>query len=328
MKHKERWVVLISLVVSILLTVIKFIAYFSTNSVAILSDALESIITIVAAGFAYYSIYLSSLPKDQNHPYGHGKIEFFSIGVEGAMIFVAGCLILFKAFQYFIYPRAITQIDNGVILIAITAAINFLFAQYLLYSGKKIPSITIRGNGQHIITDASTSSALIAALLLIRFTNLHWIDPAMSLLIGILILRKGYNLIRKSVSGLMDEADIKLAEEIIMVMDMNRKSSWVDIHNLRIQQYGNNHHIDCHLTLPYYYTLSQVHEETQNLSSLVNNYITVGEVEFFTHTDPCDPGCCHYCILFECPVRQDAFTGRIKWTKENVLPNHKHGETE
>ncbi|MHB1922416.1 MAG: cation diffusion facilitator family transporter, partial [Chitinophagaceae bacterium] len=110
MKKKERKIILISLVVSILLTIIKFFAYFTTNSVAVLSDALESIINIIAASFAFYSIHLSSQPRDRNHPYGHGKIEFFSIGVEGAMIFVAGCLILFKATEYFLFPRTLSAI--------------------------------------------------------------------------------------------------------------------------------------------------------------------------------------------------------------------------
>jgi cation diffusion facilitator family transporter len=319
---KGKTIILISLVVSVLLTILKFLAYFRTYSVAILSDALESIINIAAAAFAYYSVYLSALPKDSNHPYGHGKVEFFSIGAEGAMIFIAGCLIFFKAVQYFIFPHVITRLDNGIILVAVTALTNFLLAIFLLKNGKKIRSITITGNGQHVLTDAYSTFGLIIALLLIRFTGWHWVDPAVSLLAGVIILRKGYRLLRKSVSGLMDETDLKLAEEIIGVLETHRQESWIDIHNLRIQQYGNNYHVDCHLTLPYYYTLVQVHHESKILSDVVNEYDAAGEVECFVHTQPCVPSCCSYCLLEQCPVREHPFTGRIKWTKENILPDH------
>jgi cation diffusion facilitator family transporter len=321
LKTRQGQIILISLIASIVLTILKFIAYFSTYSVAILSDALESIINIMAAGFAYYSVYLASLPRDQNHPYGHGKVEFFSIGAEGAMIILAGGLIVFKAFQYFIHPRQISALNNGLLLMGITVIINYALGKYLINRGKKLPSITISGNGQHVLTDAYSTLGLIAALLLLYFTHWNWIDPAVSLLAGILILRKGYLLMRRSVSGLMDETDLKIAEEVIRILDDNRRESWVDIHNLRIQQYGNNHHLDCHLTLPYYYMLTQVHEESNALEETVNEHIRVGEVECFIHTEPCNFGCCHYCLMSSCPVRAHAFTGRMRWTRENVLPD-------
>lgn len=318
--------IILSLVVSVILTALKFIAWFNTYSVAILSDALESIINVVAAGFASYSIYLTGLPKDKNHPYGHGKIEFFSIGVEGAMIFVAGCLILFKAIEYFISPRNLAKIDMGVILIAVTAVVNFALGKFLVRSGRRLPSITIGGNGQHIITDAYSSAALVVALFVIKYSGWHWIDPLASCLIGIFILRKGYRLIRRSVSGLMDETDLKVVDELIMILSASRKDAWIDVHNLRVQRYGNNYHCDCHLTLPYYYTLDQVHAEMKALAAAANREVSIGEVEFFIHTDPCVPSCCHYCLLQQCPVRKHPFTGKITWTKENVLPNRKHGE--
>lgn len=326
MKRKELRIIFISLVVSFILTACKFIAYFSTFSVAVLSDALESIINVVAGGFACYSIYLAGIPRDKNHPYGHGKVEFFSIGAEGAMIFVAGCLILFKAAEFFIYPHTVARVDTGVILIGATAVANFLLGRFLIRAGKTLPSITISGNGQHIMTDAYSSGVLVIALFIIKYTGWQWVDPFISCLMGIFILRKGYKLMRKSVSGLMDETDLKLVDEVIMILSANRKNAWIDVHNMRIQRYGNNHHVDCHLTLPYYYDLNQVHNEMKALAASVNKEVSVGEVEFFIHTDPCIPLCCHYCLLSECLVRSHPFTGKITWTKDNVLPNRKHGE--
>ncbi|SDH04158.1 cation diffusion facilitator family transporter [Chitinophaga filiformis] len=297
-----------------------------TNSVAILSDALESIINVVAGAFACYSIYLTGKPKDENHPYGHGKVEFFSIGFEGAMIFIAGVLILFKTAQYFFNPTSLDKLDQGVWLIGGTTLANLVLGLFLVREGKKLSSLTIAGNGQHIMTDVYSSLGLIAALLLIHFTGLQWIDPLASLLMGVLILRKGYQLLRTSISGLMDETDMRVVDRVIEILSAHRHANWIDIHNMRVQQYGNNYHIDCHLTLPYYLELSDAHDELKALERMVNIEFSSGEVEFFIHTDPCIPLCCHYCQLKECPVRQDRFTGLITWKRENVLPNRKHGE--
>jgi cation diffusion facilitator family transporter len=324
--RRDLRIILVSLIVSFVLTGTKFAAWFLTHSVAILSDALESIINVVAGAFACYSIYLARKPKDENHPYGHGKIEFFSIGFEGAMIFIAGCLILFKAGQYFFMPTALHRLDNGLWLIAGTTVVNLLLGILLVREGKKLNSLTISGNGQHIMTDVYSSVGLIAALLIIHFSGWDWIDPAASALMGILILRKGYQLLRTSISGLMDETDMHVVDKVIEILTTHRRANWIDVHNMRVQQYGNNYHIDCHLTLPYYLELSEAHEELKAIERLVNDAFSSGEVEFFIHTDPCIPSCCHYCQLAQCPVRQDEFTGVIGWTRENVLPNRKHGE--
>ncbi|HWV68634.1 cation diffusion facilitator family transporter [Chitinophaga sp.] len=325
MLKKELRVILVSLIVSFILTAAKFSAYFMTHSVAILSDALESIINVVAGGFACYSIYLAGMPKDANHPYGHGKVEFFSIGFEGAMIFIAGILILVKAIQYFIMPRELHQIENGLWVLGATTVANLLLGMYLVRSGRRLSSITISGNGQHIMTDVYSSAGLIAALIVIHFTGWTWLDPAVSLVMGVLILAKGYQLMRRSISGLMDETDMKIVDKVITILSAHRRENWIDVHNMRVQQYGNNYHIDCHVTLPYYLELNDAHDEMKKIEQLVNAGFPDSEVEFFIHMDPCIPSCCHYCLKAACPVRSHAFTGEIVWTRDNVLPNRKHG---
>lgn len=310
--------------VSILITAGKFAAYFHTHSVAILSDALESIINVVAGSFACYSIYLTSRPKDLNHPYGHGKVEFFSIGFEGSMIFIAGCLIMFEAVDHYVHPRPLSRLGNGIMIIAATGLLNGLLGVYLRRQGRRLPSITIEGNGQHILTDAWSSLGLLAALLAIRYTGLPWIDPLASLILGVLILLKGYSLIRKSVSGLMDETDMKKIDQIVEILEAHRRPQWIDIHNMRVQQYGNNFHVDCHLTMPFYYTLEQVHQEMKDVAGLVDRSNTEGEVEFFIHTDPCVEGSCRHCQLLACPERRHPFVHSITWTRSNVMPNRKH----
>ncbi|RAJ79903.1 cation diffusion facilitator family transporter [Chitinophaga dinghuensis] len=325
MLKRELRVILISLVVSLILTAVKFIAYGMTHSVAILSDALESIINVVAGAFASYSIYLAGKPKDENHPYGHGKVEFFSIGFEGAMIFFAGVLILVKAVQYFIFPKELHKMESGIWLLGATTVANLLLGIYLKQSGKKLNSITIAGNGQHIMTDVYSSAGLIVALLIIQFTGWNWLDPAVSVIMGLLILVNGYKLMRRSISGLMDETDMQVVDRVITILSAHRRENWIDVHNMRIQQYGNNYHIDCHITLPYYLELNDAHDEMKRVEVLVNKEFENSEVEFFIHMDPCIPSCCHYCLKAECPVRSHAFTGEITWSRDNVLPNRKHG---
>ncbi|MFY0256391.1 cation diffusion facilitator family transporter [Chitinophaga sp. 30R24] len=325
MLRKELRVILVSLIVSFILTGAKFSAYLMTHSVAILSDALESIINVVAGGFASYSIYLASKPKDANHPYGHGKVEFFSIGFEGAMIFIAGILILVKAAQYFITPRELHQMEKGLWVLGATTVANLLLGLYLVRSGKQLSSITISGNGQHIMTDVYSSAGLIAALSIIHFTGWNWLDPMVSVLMGGLILTKGYQLMRRSISGLMDETDMKVVDRVIAILSAHRRPNWIDVHNMRVQQYGNNYHIDCHVTLPYYLELNEAHEEMKQIEILVNSEFSGSEVEFFIHMDPCIPICCHYCLKEACPVRSHPFTGKIEWSRDNVLPNRKHG---
>ncbi len=312
---------------SVLLCGLKFLAFISTRSVAIFSDALESLVNIAAGMLAFYSIYLAGLPRDRNHPYGHGKVEFLSIGVEGAMLFIAGGTILFQTVEYFLHPRVLAQLDLGVVLVALTSGANLALGWWLRHAGTSLRSITLSGHGRHLRTDGISSAALVVALVVIRITHWHWVDPATSALLGIFILANAYKLIRPSVSGLMDETDLRLLDEVVMILAARRKRNWVDVHNLRVQQYGHSYHIDCHLTLPYYLDLVQAHEEIKDFSRALNKEMSLEEVECFVHPDPCIPSCCPYCLKSDCPVRSHPFTGKIPWTRETLLPNHKHGET-
>lgn len=322
MKKKEFRFILISLVLSFLIMAGKFAAYLVTDSVAVLSDALESIINVIAGGFACYSIYLASKPRDANHPYGHGKVEFFSIGFEGAMISIAGIFIIYKAIDYFITPRSLNDLHRGLFLIVAAGMANLLLGLFLIRSGKKLPSITLSGNGQHILTDAWSSLGIIIALVLIEFTGWHWLDPLVSLMLGILIIYKGYTLLRKSVSGLMDETDMEVVDKIVFIFNENRRPQWIDVHNLRIQQFGNNLHIDCHVTLPYYFELREVHREVKDIEKVLNNHFSKRDVECFIHTDPCTPPLsCPYCQIADCRVREAPFEKKIEWTREGLLSN-------
>jgi cation diffusion facilitator family transporter len=323
-EHKR--IVLLSLITGAVLMVMKFAAYFLTNSNFVLTDAAESIVNVVASSFAFYSIYLASLPRDENHPYGHGKVEYFSVFIEGALIGIAGVIIILKSVYSIFNPEIIHDLLWGAIIIGITGAINGALGYYMINQGKTLRSITIEADGRHLLTDTVTSTGLVVGLLLIHFTNILWLDSVLSILVGIYILYTGYTLIRRSVAGLMDETDFIIVSDVVKLLGEKRRYEWIDIHNLRAQKYGNELHIDCHLTLPNYFDLNKVHEEVKLVEILINRDAGI-QTELFIHTDPCLPFCCHYCSMPNCPIRFEAKTEEIEWTMEKVMRNKKHYES-
>jgi cation diffusion facilitator family transporter len=302
----------------------KFGAYLLTGSNFVLTDAAESIVNVLASAFAFFSIYLAAQPRDENHPYGHGKIEYFSVFIEGSLIGIAAITIIIKSIYSIIYPHAIHDLLIGAAIIGATGIINGSLGYYMIGKGKSLPSITIEADGRHLLTDMITSIGLVVGLLLIYFTKILWLDSTLSILVGLYILYSAYKLVRRSVSGLMDEADFGVVNEVINVLNEKRRDSWIDIHNFRAQKYGNELHIDCHLTLPNYFDLNRVHLEVKLVDELINKEVT--KTELFIHTDPCIPECCHYCSMPNCPIRSEAKTEDIAWTLDKIIRNKKHYE--
>lgn len=328
MNNRELAFIRASFIISTLVCAVKFFAYFITHSLVILSDALESIINVVASAFAWYSIYLSNKPRDTEHPYGHGKIEFFSIGFEGAMIFIAGIGILVQAVLFFFNPSKLHQLNFGLWLTIASGAINFLLGYFLLTNGRKLNSITLAGNGKHILSDSYTSIGVLVAIVLIMLTGYQWIDPVASVIAASIIIYTGLKLLRKSIRGLMDEVDMNVVNELATILQQNRRPVWIDVHNMRVQRYGSFYHVDCHVTMPYYFSLEQVHSEISALDELMNEHFKKGSVEFFIHTDPCIESSCSHCMITDCNVRRKPFIQKIEWRKENLLPNKKHAFAE
>lgn len=301
----------------------KFAAYFITHSNAVLTDAAESIVNVLASSFAFYSIYLTTRPKDMNHPYGHGKVEFFSAFLEGCLIGIAGIIIIFKSAYNLLFPIAISNLFEGAVIIGVTGLINLLVGYYLIRTGKRHHSITLEADGKHLLSDAITSGGLVIGILVIYLTKLYWLDSVVSIALGMYIMFTAYKLTRRSVGGLMDESNTELVKNIIDVLQKHREMPWIDVHNLRAQQYGADVHIDCHVTFPYYYDLNRVHHEISEIDQLINAHVSHTS-ELFIHADPCLPACCNYCRVEPCPVRQEAFKGEIQWNLENVTKNQKH----
>ena len=315
----QKWVAAIS----VLLLAVKFIAYYLTHSVSILTDALESIVNVAAGFIGLYSLYVAAKPRDIDHPYGHGKAEFISAAIEGTLITSAGAIIIYKAIRSLITPVELQRLDYGIYLVAATAVINFIVGFITESKGKKSNSLALIASGKHLKSDSYSTFGIILGLIIIYFTNLKWIDPVVAIIFGIIIIYTGYKILRKSIAGIMDEADIELLKKIVELLNRNKRENWIDLHNLRVIKYGAILHIDCHLTVPWYLNVQEAHEEVEALSSLVRKEF--GElVELFVHVDGCLPFSCKVCNKQNCNVRRHNFEMRIDWTLENVLQDQKH----
>ncbi len=307
----------------VLLFVIKLGAWYLTNSVAILTDALESTVNVTSAFIGLYSLYVSAKPKDRSHPYGHGKVEFISAAIEGTLISAAGLLIIYEAVKNLGNPQPIGQLDYGILLITVTAVINYLVGAIAVKKGRKNNSLALVASGKHLQSDTYSTIGIIVGLILLYLTKMAWLDSAVALIFAFLIVFTGYRIVRDSLRGIMDEADEELLEKMVALLDANRGVNWIDLHNLKIIKYGSTLHLDCHLTIPWYLNVHEAHLEIDRLNTLVSD--NFGEsIELSVHTDGCLDYSCEICQKQECSARQAAFLNKVAWTVKNISSNKKH----
>jgi cation diffusion facilitator family transporter len=310
-------------VVGVSLFVIKIVAWYLTSSVAILTDALESIVNVTAGFIGLYSLYLSSIPRDANHPYGHGKVEFVSAAIEGTLIVIAGLLIIYEAVRNLRYPREIGQLDYGIILIAVTAVVNYAVGFYAVKKGEKNGSLALVASGKHLQSDTFSTVGIIIGLVLILLTGEKRLDSIVALIFAFIIIFTGYKIIRGSIAGIMDEADEELLKRVVNLIQSSRRPNWIDLHNLRIIKYGNTLHLDCHLTVPWYLKVRDAHDEINKVEKLIDDNFG-RDIEMFVHTDACESYSCQICTKTDCKVRQFDFVEKLDWTKVDISGDTKH----
>lgn len=315
----QLWITILSVV----LFLTKIVAYQFTHSLAILTDALESIVNVIAGFIGLFSLYIAAKPRDIDHPYGHGKAEFVSAAIEGALIVSAGVMILYETVLNFLQANPIEKLDTGLILVGATAVINYIAGSICIRIGKKNASLALRASGKHLQVDTYSTLGIIAGLVIILITHQYWIDRIIAVGMAVFIVYNGYKIIRASLAGIMDEADMQLLNRFIAILNENRRANWIDLHNLRVIKYGALLHIDCHLTVPWYLNVQEAHYEIEELETLIKN--NFGDaIELFVHTDACLPFSCTICTKNDCTVRQQAMKARIEWTLQDVFANEKH----
>ena len=284
----------------------KLVAYFLTNSVGILTDALESTVNVATGFITLYSIYVATKPQDENHPYGHGKAEFLSASVEGFLIIIAGIIIIYEAVKRLFLPAEILQLDIGIVIVAVAGLFNYLLGWYSIRTGKKHNSIALISGGKHLQSDTYSSIGLVAGLLILYFTGEVWLDSLIALIFGTIIIITGIRILKETTSHLMDEADFELIKQFRNVIKEHKSDTWIDIHNFKLVKYGNAYHINCDLVLPYFLNLAQAHDEGEKLKKLVVDSFSE-EIIFNLHIDECFKLYCKNCKQENCPARQEKF---------------------
>ena len=308
---------------SVVLFIVKILAWYLTNSSSILADALESIVNVLAGFIGLYSLYVASKPSDTGHPNGHGKAEFISAAAEGMLIIGAGVAILFQTVKNFFLKTPIEALDKGLILVVFTAVVNYFAGFICIKIGKKNDSLALQASGKHLQIDTYTTFGIVAGLIIILFTKIYLLDKIIALFIGFMVIWNGYRILRKSLAGIMDESDMELLHKLIDSLNAHRRENWIDIHNLRVIKYGASLHVDCHFTLPWFLNLIEAHKELDVLKQLIQQEFG-DTMEMFVHTDGCRPKSCSICCKKNCNVRQQPFETNVEWTLQNVVANKQH----
>jgi cation diffusion facilitator family transporter len=310
--------VLVSVAVSMVLLAAKYQAYRLTGSTAILSDALESIVNVVAAVFAFGGIVFAGRPADRNHPYGHGKIEFFSAAFEGGLIAFAAVLIAYEVVLSLLRGPELQALDLGVAIVLGAGLMNLLLGWYLIRVGRRHDSLALIADGRHVLADFYTSAGVVVGLLLVRFTGLVWLDPLVAMVVALNLLWTGFRLVRVAAAGLLDEEDPALLDRLLKVLGPHLGGGVIRVHHLRAIRAGRFHHVDAHLVVPEFWSVERAHELTEDLASRVVKELGV-EGEMTLHTDPCHRAYCAMCDLAGCPVRREDFRGRPPLTLDEAV---------
>jgi len=265
--------------------VMKIAAYLLTRSSAILSDAAESVVHIVAVCFAAYSLRLSHRPADPNHPYGHAKISFFSAGFEGGMIVLAALFIIYSSVEKIRQGPELENLGFGTVLTVLAALINGGLGAYLVWLGRQRKSMILEANGKHVFTDCWTSGGVVVGLSLAMWTGWHYWDPIAAILMGLNILYSGFRLMRESVGGLMDEVDEKKAREItdVVVEEISRRSALG--HEIKVRPLGDAYAIEMHLLFPDRTSVLEAHERATEIELAIAKRLNP-EPYIITHIEP------------------------------------------
>lgn len=320
--------------VGISLLVIKFFAWYLTSSVAILTDALESIVNVVAGLIGLYALYLSAQPRDSGHPFGHGRVEIISSAIEGVMICTAGILILFEAVNNIINPTEINDLDIGLLLVAFAAAVNFAVGLTAIRKGKKNRSQALVASGKHLCSDTYSSVGIICGLVIMYLLQLMgysvaWLDGGIAMIFGFIIIYTGIRVIKESMDTIMDKADTVILEEVMDTLSEHRHDDWIDIHNVRVIKYGTMLQMQMHVMLPREMTVEMQFNEIKEVTDSVKEKFG-SSIDLTIMGEPCTDLLCECCSK-NCNFRSHTFIGYEEWTIETItnkeeIHNSNHDE--
>lgn len=317
---KKKLASILSLVFGFILLCMKFYAYHITDSKAIYSDALESIVNVVAGIITLIVLYISAMPADEDHPYGHGKIESMAATFEGGAILFAGILIVIESIQTLFHGANIRELNSGLVIVILAGLVNGLMGLFLIGIGRTNHSEALRSSGAHLLTDAFTSLGVLVGLLLVKFTGLVWLDPVVAILFGLMLAYTGGKILFRSGNNLLDAVDPENLNLIIKLFEKHHRPGVIQIHFTRVIRSGAYHHIDCHMVVPEFWPINKAHDFANEYEdTIMKDYPVKGELH--VHLDPCRQKHCVHCELSDCPIRIEKFDHRHPYEiKEIVSP--------
>lgn len=281
----------------------KLFAWRLTGSTAVLSDAAESIVNVMAGALLLVSLVVAARPADENHPYGHGKVEFFSAGFEGACIAIAALAIVVEAVRAIVRGPELRNLDTGLVVLVASAAANGLLGLHLVRVGRRHQSVALVADGRHVLTDVTTSVAVLGGLVAVRVTGIVMLDPVIAILAALNILWTGWGLVRGAVGALMDEAEPARLAGIVAWLEEARTPDWIGVHSLRAWRSGHVQHVDFHLIVPRYLDAEALHAMEATVEAGLARASGL-PTEAFVHFDPCRPESCAGCAKDPCPIRE------------------------
>jgi cation diffusion facilitator family transporter len=282
---KAKIALRISLAVSVLLFCVKMSAFFLTGSSTVFSDAADSVIHILAVSFVYYGFLLSTKPADDKHLYGHERMEFFSVGIEGSVIVIAGLIIIYESINKYIHGHVLHHLSWGIGLLAAAGLVNLAMGTYLIKTGEREHNMIVVSNGKHTLADVWISWGAVITLVIITFTGWLILDTIVGLAVAIYIMFEGYKLLRYAVNGLMDRKDPSVDTAIRNILKKPLPGTMVSFHNLRHRTTGDTTWIELHAIFKKGIGLDTAHEDATLLEKMLINGIN-GDVIVTIHLEP------------------------------------------
>ena len=279
----------ISLAIGVAILLLKSAAYLLTGSVALRSDAAESVVNVLAANIALISLVVASRPPDEGHQYGHAKAEYVSSATEGAMIGVAGGVIIVTAVNRLLNPQPLTQLPLGLAMLTVAAAANLAVSIFLLRISRQGNSVALEASARHLQSDVMTSAGVFLGVGLVAATGWAPLDPIAAILVGGNILWMGIRLSRRSIEGLMDARLPPEDEARILEVFEAHRSDIVEYHAMRTRRAGADRYVDLHLVLHRSSTVGEAHELTDHLEQDLKEALP--GVDALIHVEPCEPSC-------------------------------------
>lgn len=282
---KAKTALQVSLFVSLISLSLKASGFLVTDSTTALSDAAESVIHVLAVAFVYYGLLLSTKPADEKHLYGHERVEFLSVGIEGGVIIIAGITIIYQSVDNYLYGHNIHRIMSGIYLLGGAGIINLALGSYLVKVGREENNMMVVSNGKHTLTDVWTSTGAVLTLLIIKFTDLILLDSLVALFLAFYIMFEGFKLLKYSVDGIMDSKNPEVDEAIRSALNKDLPGSMINCHNLRHRTAGGTTWIELHAVFREGVNLKTAHNDATQLEKRLINHVK-GDVIVTIHLEP------------------------------------------